>query len=129
MAKISRFEDLNAWIEARKLSQMVFDLCKKLIASKEYDLSNQIKRSSVSIMANIAEGFGRFGFKDSKQFFTTAKGSLLETQSHLYALKDFGLLDEKEFCIYYDQTIVASKLLNGLISNTIRQMSKIQDSK
>ena len=123
MAKIQRFEDLNAWIEARNLSKMVIELCKQLIDIKEFEISSQIKRSSISVMANIAEGFGRYGFKDSKQFFSTAKGSLFETQSHLYVLKDMGLLNDKDFSGYYEQTVLANKLLCGLIANTIKQMS------
>ena len=124
MVRIEKFEDLNAWKEARKLSNMVYILCKKLNLSREFDLSNQIKRAYISIMANIAEGFGRYGFKDSKHFFTTAKGSLLETQSHLYSIKDLGFLKEDEFMDYYRQSVVANKLLSGLIANTIKQIVK-----
>ncbi len=98
--KLEKFEDLKAWQEARRLTVMVFELCKKEELRSEYSLTGQIKRSSVSIMANIAEGFGRFGLKDSKQFYITARASLSETQSHLYVLKDISSISDKEFFQY-----------------------------
>ena len=82
MDKIVRFEDLHAWQEARKLVKLVFNVCRNQSVQKERFLVDQIKRSSVSIMAYIAEGFGRYGFKDSKQFYIVARGSITETQSH-----------------------------------------------
>jgi len=78
--KIERFEDLIAWQEARKLVNLIYDLTQKN-SFKDFGLANQIQRSSVSVMANISEGFGRYSFKDSKQFFTIARESVLGTKA------------------------------------------------
>ena len=75
-------------------------------------------------MANISEGFGRYSFKDSKQFFTMARGSVSEAQSHLYVILDRAMITKEEFSVIYDEAIKVSKLVNGLIRNTQEQMEK-----
>lgn len=99
---------------------MICRLCRKDALKQEYALTGQIKRSCVSIMANIAEGFGRYGLRESKQFYLTSRGSLAETQSHLYVLKDMGLITETEFDQAYTQSVITNKLINGLVANVIK---------
>ncbi len=123
MVKITRFEDLNAWIEARKLFQQIDDLCKKQELKKQFNLVNQIRSSAVSVMANIAEGFGRYGLKDTRNFYIMARGSLSETKSHLYALKDCGYMSEAQFGSLYIQSEITSKILNGLILNVVKYLN------
>jgi four helix bundle protein len=118
---IRSFEDLTAWQEARQLTKMVFAVCRRSHA--EPGLTDQIKRSVISVMANIAEGFGRYSIRDSKQFYTLARGSLAETQSHLYVFKDLDLLADDEFGKIYVQAVHVNKLTNGLIRNAIRQIT------
>ncbi|MFH0948578.1 MAG: four helix bundle protein [Elusimicrobiota bacterium] len=86
-------------------------------------MQTKIRRSSISIMANIAEGFGRHGLKDAKQFYIIARGSVAETQSHLYVFKDAKFISEVEFNETYEQSVTVNKLLNGLISNIIKLMN------
>ena len=123
MAKIERFEDLNTWIEARKLFQIINKICQKPQLKKEFYIVSQIKSSTISIMANIAEGFGRYGLKDSKQFYIIARGSVAETQSHLYVLKDAGFIEQGEFDETYSQTVFVNKLINGLIKATLKNIN------
>jgi four helix bundle protein len=80
--KIEKFEDLIAWQEARKLVNLVYDVTQNR-DFRNFGLAKQIENSVVSIMANISEGFGRYSFRDSKQFFTVARGSISETQKPL----------------------------------------------
>jgi len=120
--KIERFEDLIAWQEARKLVNLIYDLTQKN-SFKDFGLANQIQRSSVSVMANISEGFGRYSFKDSKQFFTMARGSVLETQSHLYIILDRKTISAESFENIYEQSCKVSKLINGLIKNINMQIN------
>ncbi|MFH1228154.1 MAG: four helix bundle protein [Planctomycetota bacterium] len=75
---IKRFEDLIAWQEARKLTNSIYDLTEEYFFNKDFDLKNHIRRTAVSVMANIAEGFGRYSVKESMQFFVNARGSLAE---------------------------------------------------
>jgi len=115
MGKIYSFEDLETWKESRKLLGFVMNVVGRRELSIEYFLVSQIKSSTISVMANIAEGFGRYGLKDSKNFYIIARGSLNETKSHLYVLKDMGYMKESEFVTLYNQTNSVGKLLNGLI--------------
>jgi four helix bundle protein len=121
--KIERFEDLIAWQEARKLVNLIYDITQKN-NFKDFGLANQIQKAAVSVMANISEGFGRYSFKDSKQFFTMARGSVLEVQSHLYVILDRKMISEGLFKNIYEQAIKTSKLINGLIRNVNTQIAK-----
>ena len=120
--KIERFEDLIAWQEARKLVNLIYDLTRKN-SFKDFSLANQIQRAAVSSMANISEGFGRYSFKDSKQFFTMARSSVSEVQSHLYVILDRKMISAELFKSIYEQAVKASKLINGLIKNLNRQIT------
>ncbi|MDD5155042.1 MAG: four helix bundle protein [Candidatus Omnitrophica bacterium] len=119
--KIERFEDLIAWQEARKLVNLIYDITQRN-NFKDFGLAAQIQRASVSVMANISEGFGRYSFKDSKQFFTMARGSVSEVQSHLYVILDRKMISEELFKDTYEQAIKTSKLINGLIRNVNNQI-------
>lgn len=121
--KIEKFEDLIAWQEARKLVNLIYDITQRN-SSKDFNLANQIQKAGVSIMANISEGFGRYSFKDSKQFFTMARGSIAEVQSHLYVILDRNMISKNQFQDIYEQSIKANKLINGLIRNVKYQITK-----
>jgi len=121
--KIERFEDLIAWQEARKLVNLIYDLTQKN-NFKDFGLANQIQRAAISSMANISEGFGRYTFKDSKQFFTMARGSVSEVQSHLYVILDRKIISTELFKSIYEQAVLVNKLINGLIKNINKQITQ-----
>jgi len=121
--KIDKFEDLIAWQAARKLVNLIYDITQKS-SFKDFGLANQIQKAAVSVMANISEGFGRYSFKDSKQFFTMARGSIAEVQSHLYVILDRDMISKNEFQEIYEQAIKTNKLINGLIRNVKYQLTK-----
>lgn len=75
-------------------------------------------------MANISEGFGRYSFKDSRQFYTLSRGSIAETQSHLYVCLDRKLITDKGFDRAYEQLVKVNKLINGLIRNIKVQLTR-----
>ncbi|WP_333875334.1 four helix bundle protein [Flavobacterium sp.] len=77
------FEDMNVWKLAMEIAERVFHLTAALPRSEDYGLTSQIRRSALSIFANIAEGFGRSTSLDKKKFYTIARGSIFETKSHL----------------------------------------------
>jgi four helix bundle protein len=94
MARIERFEDIEGWKLARQVSNRIYDVSSEGAFSKDFALVNQIRRSSVSIMSNIAEGFERDGNKEFLQFLSIAKGSCGEVRSQLYIASDRGYIDE-----------------------------------
>jgi four helix bundle protein len=115
MAKIDKFEDILAWKEARKLNNNIFEIAKKLEKQKEYSLSDQIKRASISIMANIAEGFSRKTKKDFSHFLFIAKASATEVQSLSYILLDQKYIIDSEFKIIYEKSDYVQRLLSNFI--------------
>lgn len=96
MATIKRFEDLEIWMEARRLSKEIILISKTTELNKDYKLKDQIKGASGSIMDNIAEGFERNGNGEFRQFLSIAKGSAGETRSQLYRVFDNEYIDEQK---------------------------------
>ena len=116
--KIVTFTDLNAWKESHQLVLQVYSLTKTFPNSELFGLTNQIRRSSVSIESNIAEGFGRQGFKEKIQFYFIARGSIIELQNQLLVAKDVGYLTIDNFRQIAAETVTAHKILNGLIKSS-----------
>jgi len=112
---IDKFEDIDAWQKARELANNIFEITKKEKFSKDFGLRDQIQRSSVSIMANIAEGFGGQSNKEFIQFLNYAHRSALEVQSHLYVALDRGYIEQEQFNNIYEKTLTTKKLINGFI--------------
>lgn len=115
--KIKSFTDLLAWKESHKLALMIYQVTDKFPENEIYSLVNQMRRCSVSIASNIAEGFSRQGVKEKIQFFYVAKGSLTELQSQLLIARDLNYLPKEEFDNLAEQTVLASKLIVGLIKS------------
>ena len=111
--KIERFEDIEAWKEARKLVNRVYGVCSVNEFKKDYSLIDQIRRAAISIMANIAEGFARKGNKEFIQFLFISKSSAAELQSHLYVALDQGYIDRAQFDeLYQDDDKIQRQLSN-----------------
>ncbi len=114
MATIHHFEDLECWKRARKLANAVYDLNKKLTDSHDYVMRDQMRRSAISVKANIAEGFERGGSKEFINFLSIARASVAETKSHLYLAFDQKYLDE-----------IKLRELLGLSDEIVRQISAL----
>ena len=115
--KIRSFTDLNVWKEGHKLVIMIYKVTKQFPKDELFGLTNQIRRAVVSITSNIAEGFSRNTFKDKTQFYSIALGSLTETQNQLLVARDVGYIDNNLFKEIGNQTVVVSKLCNGLLKS------------
>ena len=113
MAMIQRFEDIQAWQEARKLVKMVYSLTNKDSFSKDFGMRDQIRRASVSVMANIAEGFDCESKVEFARFLGIARRSSVEVQSILYAALDTGYINNDEFNLYYEQARKTKALTGG----------------
>lgn len=97
MATINRFEDLEIWQLSRALNKDVWELTMRDEFKVQYQINNQLRRASISIMNNISEGFDRDGNKEFIQFLSIAKGSTGEVKNMLYALLDISLITKTEF--------------------------------
>lgn len=97
MATITSFEELKCWQLSRKLVKDIYKLTDELPISKDYALKDQMRRAAISIMSNIAEGFGRSGNKEFIQFLSIAKGSITELHSQLYIALDCEYLNKEKF--------------------------------
>ena len=114
--KITRFEDIDAWKEARELVKLIYDAIKENREfQKDYRLVNQIQGAAVSIMSNIAEGFSRRGNKEFIQFLYIAKGSCGEVRSMLYMALKLKYISQEKFNNFYELSVEISKLISGLI--------------
>jgi four helix bundle protein len=110
------FEDLKAWQLARRLMIDCHELANRLPAFERYDLVQQIRRSSKSVMANIAEGYGRYHYLDSLRFFYIARGSLTETISHSITAHDLKYTSDEQHQTLSDLGREAERTLNGYIN-------------
>jgi len=115
MGKIEKFEDIQAWQKSRTLNKDIYDMTKNSYISKDFSLRDQIRRASVSIMANIAEGFGRRSKKEFSNFLNMAHGSAAEVQCHLYVALDQEYIRKEDFKIIYDKVEEVSKMIQGFM--------------
>jgi four helix bundle protein len=97
VATFKTFVEIDAWQTARELTGFVYVATRSGAFSKDFALRDQVRRASISIMANIAEGFGRSGSGEFIQFLAVAKGSACEVISHVYVALDQGYLNRQEF--------------------------------
>jgi four helix bundle protein len=114
MASFRKFEDITAWQRARDLSLAIYRATSDAAFARDFGLRDQIRRSAVSIMANIAEGFGRRTNKDFASFLVIAHGSAAETQSHLYLALDLGYISDETFHHIYQQPDEISRMTKAL---------------
>ena len=110
--KIERFEDIEAWKEARILVKEIYGF---FIRVKDYGFRDQIQRASISVMSNISEGFDRGSNKELIQFLVIARGSVSEVKSLSYAALDIGYIDESTFKKISERCYKLTNLINGFI--------------
>ena len=115
MGTIKRFEEIEAWQTARRLTKLIYEKSSKGDFSKDYGLKDQIRRASVSVMSNIAEGFE----SDTQALFISylgrAKASAGEVRSQLYIAFDMHYLSEEEFILLKQLIEKCSRQIYGLM--------------
>ena len=116
MSTIKRFEDIEAWKLGRELYKKIFSHTCKGDFSIDFGLKDQIRRSSGSIMDNIAEGYERDGNREFIQFLSYSKGSSGEVKSQLYRALDSNYIDKTAFEELYQETDVIGRKLATFIN-------------
>jgi len=124
MIQITDFYQLDAWKESKNLTILIYSATKKFPKEERYNLIDQIQRASVSIMANIAEGFGRYHFADKIRFYYQSRGSLKEVQNFMLLAKELGYLDEVKAKLLWSKTKNIERLINGLIRSIEKQIKQ-----
>lgn len=117
MSEIKRFENLRCWQEARKLVKHIFLFAAKGELAKEFTLTNQLKRSSLSAMTNIAEGFSRHRMNDFIRFLDYSQSSSQEVKSLLYVVRDLDLMPDDKITKLQKQCDKTRKLTLGLLNH------------
>ena len=114
MASFETFEDIDSWKRARALTRRIYELTEQDPFSRDFALRDQIRRSSISVMSNIAEGVERDGNREFLQFLAIAKGSAGEVRSQLYVALDAGHIDQATFEALVAETGDILRLIGGL---------------
>ncbi len=115
MAKIKKFEDIESWKRARGLARDIYEVTATGKFAHDFGLKDQIRRASVSILSNIAEGFERGGDKEFLQFLALAKGSSGEARAQLYVALDQDYISAAQFETLSRAATEVSQLISGFM--------------
>lgn len=115
MAGIEKFEDIEAWKEARELTEEVYRITKTKAFDRDIGLREQLRRAAVSVMANIAEGFDCGSDREFVKFLGYSMRSASELQSHLYVALDQKYLSRESFSRLYMRSTKVKNLIGGFI--------------
>jgi four helix bundle protein len=116
--KINTFKDLNCWQESHLLLLEIYKITSKFPTSEVFALTSQMRRASISITSNLAEGFGRQSYKEKLQFYYFSRGSLIELENQILISKDIGYINLEKYNIINEKINLAHQLINGIISST-----------
>src|SRR4051812_49121705 len=110
------FESLRVWHDSRRLCARVYSLANSKCFRRDFGLADQLRRSAVSVMSNIAEGFERGGRVEFARFLTIAKGSLAELRSQLYVAEDAAYTTAAQASELRHQAAVLSRQIDALVT-------------
>ena len=113
--KIERFEDLDCWKQARVLTSLAYDLCDGRQLGRDGRLRDQLTGAAISVMNNVAEGFGCQSNTEFKRFLGYARRSVSEVQSCLYVAADRNFVSIDDFQSVYKQSELTRKVIDGLL--------------
>ena len=110
------YTKLDVWFEARRLTNMIYEVSKQFPREEIYGLTNQIRRCAVSVPSNIAEGCGRQTSKDTINFLHISRGSLYELETQCFLALDQRYINEIQFNTAFELIQSCKRLLNGFIN-------------
>lgn len=116
--KIRSFTDLKVWRKGHNLVLEIYKVTTTFPKEEIFGLTSQLRRATVSITSNIAEGFSRNSYKEKAQFYSMALGSLTEVQNQLLVSKDINYIPDEVFERLAKDTVEISKMMNGLIKKS-----------
>lgn len=120
MTAVTRFEDLFAWQEARKLVQLAYQITADGSFARDFEMRNQMRAAALSSMTNIAEGFDNESSAEFARFLSMARRSAVEVQSLCYAALDVRHITEDVFQVCYDQARKTKAIIGGLKQSVLK---------
>ena len=124
-----KFEDLVAWQKARELTRAVYQVSASGAFAKDFGLRDQVRRSAVSVMSNLAEGFERGSRSEFHQFLSIAKASCAELRSQFYVALDTQYLDHPAFLRLLSQAEEVARIIGGLRVAVQKQRGKVNSER
>lgn len=118
----TKIEDMLAWQKAKALTIEIYKITNEPLFSKDFGLKDQIRRAAVSVPSNIAEGFGRGGTNEFKNFLSISKGSLYEVKTQLIIAYELGFVDEK----IKEQLVLNIEEVTGMIAGLIKYLKNTE---
>ena len=115
MGKFKSFEEITSWRKSRIFNKRIYEITENESFKRDFDLVRQIRRASISISSNIAEGFERNTDKEFIYFLYVSKASAGEVRSQLYLALDLNYVSQIEFDELYLNVSDISKLISGFI--------------
>ena len=111
------YRELQVWQESYKLTLEIYKLSEKFPKEEMYGLTSQMRRSALSVPANISEGFNRRTKKEYLQFLYISRGSLQEVDFLVLLSKDLGYIKKTDFLSLKERIDLIGRLLSGLINS------------
>jgi four helix bundle protein len=118
MNPVKTFEDLIIWQKSIVLTKQIYAITRKFPKEEIYGLSNQLRRASVSVASNIAEGYGRITRNDYKRFLSFSFGSTFEIQTQLIIGIEIGIINNEDF----NESIMLSKEISAMLYAIMRKL-------
>ncbi len=119
---IKEFYDLDAWKKAHHLTVEIYQFTQRFPQEELFGVTSQLRRVSSSVAANIAEGFGRYHYKDKQRFYFQARGSIVEVPNFLFLARDLQYISKDVFSEIMTKAIDVKRLTNGLIRAVQKQV-------
>ena len=124
MAAFKKIEEIQAWQKAHGVTKMVYELTATGDIGRDFGLRDQLRRACVSVMANIAEGFGRRSDKEFARYLDIAQGSACEAQSHPYVTLDLGYVRRDRFDELYTALDDLGRMIYALVQHLRRDTKR-----
>jgi four helix bundle protein len=116
--RVARFEDLSVWKKSKQLSLGVYRVTNQGAFRRDFALRDQVRRASVSVMSNIAEGFERYSRSEFRHFLSIARGSASEVRSQVHLARELEYLTHEEAAALLDLCFEISRMLAALHTRT-----------
>jgi len=124
MGNINSYKDLKIWQKGIELVEVIYKISVSFPQNEQYGLTSQIRRSSVSVPSNIAEGWGRSYNNNFLQFIKIARGSLYELETQLIIAYKIQLITKEDFEIIQNLILIESKMINSFITTLKTKITK-----